>query len=126
MVGPPAQSSAKESLVRIEKNIVSSPFPHASSEIRAKLNGYFRLYSRYYVGSTSDPCARANAHAPRGWTKMVLLYEAWSARIAVDLERELIRWSRQTGHRVECENLAPGGEGIRSVHSTHYIYVLVQ
>lgn len=109
----------------IENNIVKLPFAEAKGGIKQKLSGYFRSWNRYYIGSTSNPPARWSRHGQNGWTKMVLLYEAWSPDLATSLERELIAWAQQTGFQVECGNRAPGGEGILTDRSTHYIYVLV-
>lgn len=109
----------------IEDNIVRLPFADAKGEIKRKLGGYFRSWNRYYIGSTTNPGARWSRHESGGWVKMVLLYEAWSASIAAEAERELIAWAQQTGFRIEGDNRAPGGEGILHDRSRHYIYVLV-
>ena len=94
--------------------------------LKQKLGGYLGCWSGYYIGSSSNYSNRWERHRGNGWRKMVVLYEAWSAGIAADIERELITWSRGTGFRVEGENRARGGEGILGDRSRHHIYVLVR
>ena len=56
---------------------------------------------------------------------MVLLYEAYRADIAIDLERELIDYARQSNFILPPDNISPGGEGVRDNKKHHYLYVLV-
>lgn len=110
----------------IEINIVRKPVNEALPDLKQKLRGYLGYWEAYYIGSSSNYAHRWARHRGNGWRKMVVLYEAFSAGIAADIERELIAWAQQTGFRVEGENRAPGGEGILSDRSRHHIYVLVR
>lgn len=110
----------------IEHNIVRKPVNEALPVLKQKLGGYLGCWNGYYIGSSSNVENRWESHRANGWRKMVVLYEAFSAGIAADIERDLIAWSRATGFRVDGDNRAPGGEGIRGDRSRHHIYVLVR
>ena len=56
---------------------------------------------------------------------MVLLYEAFRADIACELERELIDYAHNCNFRIAPENVNPGGEGISNEPRSNYVYLLV-
>jgi hypothetical protein len=93
--------------------------------LKLKLNGYRSLWTRVYIGVTADPVSRWNEHSSRGWTKMVLLYKAFTPQIASSMERALIRYARDCNFRVGVENVRPGGEGIGEESRPNYLYVLL-
>jgi hypothetical protein len=110
---------------KIEENIVRDIPARAMVELKRKINGYRRLWERFYVGVTSDPEGRWDRHSRNGWCKMVVLYEAFSPKIAREMEMELIDYAFNCGFRIPPENVGMGGEGILDGRRYHYIYVLV-
>ncbi len=56
---------------------------------------------------------------------MVLLYEAYRADIAIDMERALIDYAHQCNFLIPPDNINPGGEGVFANQNHHYLYVLV-
>ena len=109
----------------IENRIIEVPFSEAKPLIQRSLLGYMRCWNSIYIGSTVDPIRRWPEHAGKGMAKMVLLYKAWSANLAISMERELIDWARATNFRIEHLNMSDGGEGIPHHQRKHYIYILV-
>lgn len=109
----------------IEDNVVRVGRSEAMELIKPKLNGYRRFAERIYIGVTADPERRWRQHAPNGWNKMVLLYEAFRADIARDLERDLINYAHRCNFKLAPENVNPGGEGIGRQERANYVYVLV-
>ncbi len=109
----------------IEDKIVRVAKTEALAHLKPKLNGYRRYAERIYIGVTANPERRWQQHRPNGWSKMVLLYEAFRADIACELERELIDYAHNCNFRVAPENVNPGGEGISNEPRSNYVYVLV-
>ncbi len=56
---------------------------------------------------------------------MVLLYEAYTEDIAIDLERALIDYARRCNFILPVDNITAGGEGIYEHENCHYIYFIV-
>ncbi|MDP2313815.1 MAG: hypothetical protein Q8P41_12980 [Pseudomonadota bacterium] len=110
--------------MNIENNIVDQNWGEALVALKGKLNGYMRCWGRIYVGTTTDYSARARKHAPNGWEKMVLLYNAYGPGLAAGMETKLIAHVHTTEFRVVKENVGRGGEGVLPDNS-HFIYVLV-
>ncbi len=109
----------------IEERIVRVGRDQAMSELKPMLNGYRRSWNRVYIGVTANPPQRWTKHMRNGWSKMVLLYEAFRPDIAIDLERDLIDYARRCRFQIPPENINPGGEGIGTNQQTHFVYVLV-
>jgi hypothetical protein len=97
----------------------------AMEDLKLVLDGYRSHWNRVYIGVTTYPEARWLQHEPYGWNKMRVLYEAFNAEIAKNLEKDLIDYARRCGFLVGIENVNPGGEGIRPHSRTHFLYVLV-
>lgn len=111
--------------MHIEQNIVERPFSQALPEIKRKLSGYMSWATRIYIGVTTNRHARASRHAQNGWQRMVILYEAWGAKLAADMEHELIAWAQECNFNVEHWNAGGGGEGIVGGAETYEVYVLI-
>ncbi|MFY0582493.1 GIY-YIG nuclease family protein [Cystobacter fuscus] len=109
----------------IEENIVRVGRDEAMSYLKPKLNGYRSIWNRIYIGVTTDPEKRWAKHSCNGWTKMVLLYEAYRADIAIDLERDLIDYAHRCKFLLPPDNINPGGEGVFDNQKYHFLYVLV-
>ena len=110
----------------IENNIVRLGRDQAMPHLKSKLNGYRRGGRPIYIGVTANPDARwMMHHAYDGWAKMVVLYKAFSADIASDMERELIDYAHQCNFLSSPANIGPGGEGIGRGGGPRYLYVLV-
>ena len=109
----------------IENRVIEISVNQAIPLIQRSLLGYMSRWSKIYIGSTVDPARRWPEHADKGMVKMVLLYQAWSASLAINMERELIDWARRTNFRIEHLNATDGGEGIPIHQRKHYIYILV-
>jgi hypothetical protein len=109
----------------IEDKIVRVNHGQAMSKLKRKLDGYRSHWSRFYIGVTSAPERRWEAHSLNGWVKMVLLYEAYSTDIAINLERDLIDYAHRCHFQIPPDNRAPGGEGIGNEQLSHYLYLLV-
>ncbi|REG27026.1 hypothetical protein ATI61_11032 [Archangium gephyra] len=82
--------------------------------LKNKLRGYLSHSSRFYVGATANPALRAQQHAEEGWTRMVLLYEAYSPEIARRMEQELIDFALRANFEAVVENIHSGGGGLTS------------
>ncbi|MDY7226809.1 hypothetical protein [Hyalangium rubrum] len=109
----------------IENKIVRIGHKKAIAHIKLKLNGYRSVWRRVYVGATAHPQRRWVSHASDGWTKMVLLYKAFTPEIVQAMERNLIENARQSNFLLDLENVAPGGEGVVRIPRPNYLYVLV-
>ena len=112
--------------MKVEYNVVRLGVRDALPRITNKLCGYMSRHSGVYIGVTTDPVRRASAHERQGRTRLVVLYEAWSARYAADIEQQLIAWADATNFRLERENRAPGGESIRADAEAWYVYVALR
>jgi hypothetical protein len=109
----------------IDYNPVRVHRQDAMEHLKLALDGYRSHWNRVYIGVTTHPEARWAQHAPYGWNKMRVLYEALSPAIAKDLEQDLIDYARRCNFLVDIENVNPGGEGIRTDSRIHCLYVLV-
>lgn len=111
----------------IEWNVTERGTKAARPVLKKRLNGYMSHSSDIKVGVTTDPESRWNRkHARDGWARMVVVYGAWSKPIAVDLERDLIDYSKRCNFRVTSANINPGGEGIPDKRERYWVYILTQ
>src|SRR5688572_15562267 len=99
-------------MIEIENSIVKVPKSEAMSKIKPKVDGYRSHHARIYVGVTNDPARRAKEHEKNGWIRMILLYEAWSAEIARELEMDIIDYCRRCNFKIPIENKSDGGDWI--------------
>lgn len=107
----------------VEYNVVKLGVRDALPQIKQKLVGYMSRHNGIYIGVTTNPRRRARDHERMGRSRMVVLYEAWRAPIAADIEQELIAWAAATNFRLERENRGRGGESIPGDAETWYVYV---
>lgn len=110
----------------VEYNLVDVGYPAALEPLKKKINGYRRYSSGIYIGVTSAPELRWARHLPKGWTKMAVIYKAFSADIARDAECELIDYARNCNFLSEVENGTDGGEGISETAEFNFVYILVR
>lgn len=110
---------------RIEDRVVRVPWQEAMEHLKPMLNGYRRHNERIYIGVTSNPDFRWQQHALDGWDRMVLIYEAKTPKIAVDLERDLIDYARRCNFQNDILNDGAGGEGITGERRVNFLYVLL-
>lgn len=97
----------------------------AMEPLKNLLNGYRRSYERIYIGVTADPERRWQKHDANGWKKMVILYEAFTPKIAQKMERDLIDYARRCNFRIAPENIGFGGEGILDTPRSNFLYLVV-
>ena len=109
----------------IDWKIDKVPKHEAMDYLKPRLDGFRSHWLRVYIGVTSDPDRRWVKHANRGWSRMIVVYEAFTPEIAADLERDLIDYAHRCGFRVPVENVNPGGEGISAERRSNYLYILV-
>lgn len=111
----------------IEDNIVRARPEQALPSLKQKLNGYRRFGARIYIGITNNPERRWEQHRRKGgdWKKMVLLYEAYTVGIALDLEQDLIAYAQGCNFLLAPHNISPGGEAGMDAPGHRYLYVLV-
>ncbi|WP_147451348.1 hypothetical protein [Corallococcus llansteffanensis] len=109
----------------IEDRIVRVGRDSAMAIIKPMLNGYRGSWSRIYIGVSAKPSRRWVKHMRNGWSKMVLLYEAFRPDIAVDLERDLIDYARRCNFLMPPENISSGGEGIGNIQQSYFVYLIV-
>lgn len=107
----------------VEYKVVKLGVREALPQIKQKLLGYMSRHNGIYIGVTTNPQRRARNHERMGRSRMVVLYEAWTAPIAASMEEELIAWAGATNFRLERENRGRGGESIPGDAETWYVYV---
>lgn len=111
--------------MRPEFNLVRVNAGQAMQQLKRKLDGYRSFGREIYIGVTTAPERRCEQHELNGWSRMVLLYEAFTAEIARTLECDLIDYARRCNFRLPPGNVCPGGEGIGSRPGSHYLYLLL-
>lgn len=75
----------------------------------------------FKIGVTTCMETRFGHYVKEGVSLMVLLHAAEEAPLAVWLERRLISCYR-SGPR--CRNVAPGGEGVNTLHAPVFVYIV--
>ncbi|MBM7112474.1 hypothetical protein [Archangium primigenium] len=94
--------------------------------IKPILDGYRSHWDSVYVGVTTEPKLRYKQHTRNGWEQMVVLYEAYRADIAIDLERDLIDYAHRCRFRNPITNINPGGESLSTKETSHFLYILLK
>lgn len=110
----------------LKYDIVDVGRDQALEALTPRLNGYRCSGHQLSIGATAHPERCWNRHAAKGWTRMVVLYETYSARSAVEVERELLDYARRCNFRLPPTQLRPGGEGPGEASGHRYVYVLLR
>lgn len=112
--------------VNVFYNLVGGHPMDALAQLQRKLRGYLS-HNVVYIGVSTRPRIRARSHGRRDprWTRLVVLYEAYTAAKAKLLERALIAFARNCSFRVLPTNDGDGGEGVRGA-GPFYLYVLLR
>lgn len=107
----------------VENNLVVEPWPKALDKLKPKLNGYRGNQWTVYIGATQDPDRRFEEHkAKGGYSRLVVVYEAFNPRVAREVEQELIDYAHRCGFRSQPDNIAAGGENIEDGSGRWFIY----
>ena len=109
----------------IEKNIVHVSPEKAMSHLKPRLDGFRKSWDNIYIGVTTNPEPRWAQHQPRGWKKMVLLYEAFGAELARSLARDLVDYAGVRKFQVVNESVKPD-EAAKDGRGSHFLYVLLK
>ena len=104
--------------------IVKLPYGEAVPALKQSLQGYLMHWERVKVGVSSRPDLRCEQLEDDGWDRMYVLYKAFRADFARDMERELISHARNSNYILGTENILPGGEGIND-DGKSFVYVIV-
>lgn len=114
--------------MRIEDRSIMGWVNKVLPEVWQRVCGFLSGSGRIYFGATSDYRYRADRHVEEddGWSKMVLLFRTSSVVAAAQMERELIRKSRESNFRLDPENIGSGGEGLREGYVTYWVYALIE
>ena len=112
--------------MRIERKHTSGRVAEALPLVKRRLNGFLASYDKVYIGATTDPRARSEAHEVNGWTKMVLLYKSpWRGSCA-SMEKAAIAHARESNFLIDPDNVLAGGNSIPHDRDEYFVYVLVE
>ena len=111
--------------MRIEWTHTTGKVAESLPRVKARLNGYLASYDKVYIGATTDPRNRSDAHEENGWAKMVLLYKTRSPVSCATMEKAAIKHARSSSFKVKPENVLSGGNSIPGDRDEYFVYVLV-
>lgn len=103
---------------------IDNKIAQLANQLREKIDKCRNGISCFYIGLTTDLEERLKDHKQEGWDRMIRLYTTKSRKIAIYLEKDLIKYSKKHYSGINC-NKGQGGEGVREDEPLYTIYMLI-
>ena len=111
----------------VRRNFIKGHFNQIEGTLHRKVGQLVRYHGPVYIGATSRPRSREQAHKRNGWVErpeIILLWKTTSYARAAEAEDRLINWARSREH-LRYDDQRDGGAGLSRDASVYYVYALV-
>ena len=108
----------------VRRNFITGHFNQIEGSLRRKVGQLVHYHGPVYIGATSRPRSREQAHKRTGGSELILLWKTTSYQRAKEAEDRLIFWAREKEHLL-FDDQRDGGGGLSPREDVYYIYALV-